>query len=139
MSVKYPSESWEQQKLFKWQRENKDKILELEFLVASFNGVATNIREANRMKMEGLNAGFPDIQLPIPNGMYNGLFIELKRVVAANPRKSKEQIKWINFLNDCGYLALFCYGHEQAISEIIAYIMNKKKGYCINNDTIHLF
>ena len=127
MNTKYPTESWEQQKIFEWQRENIDKIPELEFLVASFNGVTTNIREANRMRMEGLNTGFPDIQLPIPNRDYSGLFIELKRVLAANPRKSKEQIKWINFLNDCGYLALFCYGHEQAISEIKAYIINKKK------------
>lgn len=42
------------------------------------NGGTRRITEAKRFKAMGTKAGFPDLQLCLPNKEYHGLFIELK-------------------------------------------------------------
>ncbi len=42
------------------------------------NGARTSIREAVRLKRQGLSAGVPDLCIPEPIGDKHGLFIELK-------------------------------------------------------------
>lgn len=37
-----------------------------------------NKAEAVKLKQMGVKAGIPDLCLPVPMGMYNGLYIEMK-------------------------------------------------------------
>jgi len=64
------------------------------------------------LKAEGVRSGVPDIFLPVPRKGHCGLFIELKRVKKGV--KSTNQKDWISRLTEQGYLAVVCYGAEEA-------------------------
>lgn len=52
-----------------------------DLLFAIPNGGKRNVREAARMKLQGVRAGVPDLMLAVPSGRggsYNGFFIEMK-------------------------------------------------------------
>jgi hypothetical protein len=88
-------------------------------LFAIPNGGKRNMVVAMKLKAEGVKSGVPDLFLALPNETYHGLFIELK-----TPKKgtvSKEQKEWIARLNENGYRAVVCWGHEEAIDEIKKY------------------
>lgn len=96
-----------------------------DYLVASANGGKRNAKEAARMKLQGVSAGFPDLQLCIAAGEYHGLFIELKRPIVkgkAKPVVSDYQSLWIERLSRGGYLARVCYGYDEAIKTIEQYL-----------------
>ncbi len=76
-------------------------------------------RQMNKLKSEGLTIGIPDLFIPMPFGMYNGLFIEMKRLKGSST--SKEQKQWIEVLTKQGYKAIICKGANVAISEIKDY------------------
>ncbi len=106
-------------------------IPELEFLHAIHNqGTGDAIRGA-RAKAEGVKAGAPDMSLPVPKSsedfsrVYNGLYIELKRLKSergAAGVASDVQIKWHNFLTGQGYKVVVCEGWEAARAAILAYL-----------------
>lgn len=75
-------------------------------------------REAGKLKAEGLVAGIPDLFLPVPNGLYPGLWIEMK---AEDGEVSPEQKRAIAELQLHGYKAVVCYGYRQAIEELTKY------------------
>lgn len=79
-----------------------------------------------RMKRLGTQKGFPDMFFPYPVGNMHGLFIELKR--DGKSRVSTEQREWLRRLNANGYLAMVCYGADEAIRTIKNYLTNNKKG-----------
>lgn len=64
------------------------------------------------LKAEGVRSGVPDIFLPVPRKGYCGLFIELKRVNKGIKRSNQKD--WIARLTEQGYLAVVCYGAEDA-------------------------
>lgn len=111
-----PTEYDEQKRLCQWLRANKIKH------AASGNGykLATenNIHYISKLKATGLCVGFPDIQVFVGNG--KTLFIEMKRT--KNYSVSDEQIKWIEWLNNNGYIAKICYGANEAINFIKNYL-----------------
>ncbi len=74
---------------------------------------------AKKLKAEGVKAGVPDLCLPIANDDYNGLFIEMK---AAKGRVQPTQKQWLEDLNENGYLAVVCYGFEDAKKVISNYM-----------------
>lgn len=76
MKIKTESvrESDEQIRIFDYAQYNH----KLRWLFAIPNGGSRDIREAVRLKRQGVKAGVSDMFLPIPNSMYHGLFIELK-------------------------------------------------------------
>lgn len=74
---------------------------------------------AVKLAKEGVRRGVPDLMLPVARGGYHGLFIELKK---EKGRVTSEQKQWINILNDNGYLAVVCMGHEAAIGIITDYM-----------------
>lgn len=86
----------------------ENKYLFLAFAVPNWRP-----KKSQRMYLgaEGVKAGVPDVWLALPRGRYHGLVIEMK----VKPNKpTKHQIKWIKQLNEVGYLAVVCYGFEEA-------------------------
>lgn len=117
-----------QKQIFEWSNLNIKKYPELKLLNASLNGVKlTSKLSAKRAKQSGMKKGFPDLFLPIAKKGFYGLFIELKRDEnkALKIKKgilSKEQKQWIDDLNKQGYLAIVCYGFDNAKNAIENYL-----------------
>jgi len=84
------------------------------------NGGSRNPIEAKNLKAEGVNAGVPDICIPVPNKKYHGLYIEMKR--QRGGRVSEKQKEWIDKLNHLGYLAVVCRGFDEAREVVESYM-----------------
>lgn len=115
-----PTEAQEQTELFKWAELQKCKYPELELLHHIPNGGSRNKIEAARLKAQGVKPGVPDVFLPVARKSYHGLYIELKR--RKNGHVSDLQEKWIEVLNVQGYMAVVCYGCQEAIETILQYL-----------------
>ena len=92
---------------------------------ASAGGLRTSITQAKRMKATGYVAGFPDLAIFEPLNYSYGLFLEIK---TEKGKPSKNQLHWINCLNERNYKAVVVYGFEQAKKELDEYL-NKKEFY----------
>jgi hypothetical protein len=115
-----PTESQEQQMLFKWAQLQTGKYPELKLLFHVPNGGSRKKSEAGRFKAEGVKAGVPDICLPVARGNYHGLYVELKRQKRSTT--SDVQKDWIQDLSAQGYFAVVCKGWEKAAEAIIQYL-----------------
>lgn len=75
-------------------------------------------------KATGIRAGVPDIFIPFANGKYHGLFIEMKKPARGSRagKITKSQETMIELLNHQGYLAIVCYGWEEAANEVKEYM-----------------
>lgn len=113
------TEHSEQVLLINWVRENQAYDPRLALLYAIPNGGSRNIATAKRLKHEGVLAGVPDLCLPVPVGEYHGLYIELKTMTG---KASTKQKSYIQSLNNQGYLAIVCQGHQEAIMAIKKYL-----------------
>ena len=92
---------------------------ELELLHAVPNGGHRFISVAKAMKAEGVKAGVPDLDLPVPRGPFIGLRIELK---AKGGKESPPQRWWRERLTAHGHRALVCVGWEEARRAIETYL-----------------
>ena len=119
-----PTESEEQQALFRFCAVEMQQYPDLDMLVHTPNEGKRSTSTGGRLKKEGLRKGFPDISLCAPHGRYAGLYIELKRIKGS--KISKEQKEWIIKLNKHQYAAVFCYGWEEAWKIIKAYLENRR-------------
>ena len=72
------SEHDEQSAIFEWAALMQGAYPELGLLFAIPNGGKRDKATAGKLKAEGVKAGVPDMCLPVSNGKYHGLFIELK-------------------------------------------------------------
>lgn len=90
-----------------------------EFMFHVPNGGSRNLIEAVNLKKQGVRAGVPDIFLPVARGKYHGLFIELK---VGDGKPTKEQKRYIKYLNEEGYAAVVCYGRETAVRTVLKYL-----------------
>lgn len=113
-----PSESVEQQNLFRWAAVRWPKEMRLLYHVPN-EGKRSRANGA-RLKAEGLRAGVPDINLDVARGEYHGLRIEMKR--RRGGRVSPEQAAWLEALREQGYAAVVAYGWEEAADEIEKYL-----------------
>lgn len=118
--IPVPTESVEQQCLFRWAEWARGKFPKLKRLYHIPNGGHRNKATAGRLRAEGVKSGVPDICLPVPRGGYHGLYIELKRIRGGSV--SDEQEDWIKDLTDEGYYACVCKGWEAASQVIIEYL-----------------
>ena len=100
------SEDTEQMSVMDWARWNQNAHPELELLHHCPNGGSRNKAEAVKLQQMGVKAGIPDLCLPVPMGMYNGLYIEMKydtsRIRPLMPgisfrRKTRSFKVWQNF------------------------------------------
>ena len=112
------SEHQEQCALFQWAALKARQIPELQFLFAVPNGGFRHKATAGRLRAEGMKAGVPDIQWPVPRGQYHGLFIEMK---FGKNKPTKRQQWFINFLDEQGYYVQVCYGWSDASNVIQHY------------------
>lgn len=113
------SEDEEQQKVIRWAQLMCNAYPDLELLYHVPNGGSRNRAEAAKLKRMGVRAGVPDLVLPAPHAGYAGLYIEMK--VGEN-RASKSQREWLEKLTLRGYLALVCYGGNEAIDALEEYV-----------------
>ena len=119
------SEYEEQCRVIEWKIENIERLPDLEWLNASLNGARVSMGLAVKLKKAGMNAGIPDLNLPVPRGGYSGLYIEMKRENVGVV--SDDQRRWLTALMKFGYYACVCHGHQAAIEVIENYLSGKIK------------
>ena len=120
------SESNEQICLFRWAEYASATIPELTLLFHIPNGGKRCKATAKRLKAEGVKAGVPDLFLPVPRGIFNGLFIELKRECGGTA--SAKQKEWLDKLARQGYCVAICHGWEKAADVIKCYLQTGGNG-----------
>lgn len=118
-----PTEHEEQKALFAWAAYNEGKWPELKRMFAIPNGGHRHVKVAMRMKEEGVKAGVPDIFLPAARCGWHGLFVELK--VGRN-KPTELQAEWLEDLTLEGYLAVTCWGFDEAAALIESYLEDNK-------------
>ena len=114
---RYP-ESLDQQAFFQWLKILYPEVYSLS--TANGAGGKRNIREAARLKAEGLKKDFPDISIYWPIHPFHGLFIEMKD--KATGRATLGQKEKVLELNRAGYCARFAFGLDEAINIATAYL-----------------
>lgn len=112
-----PTETQEQQTLFRWAEMQKGKYPELALLFHISN---EGKRNPGRAKAEGIKAGVPDLCLPVPRGKYHGAYIEMKRRKGGTV--SKAQGEWLSALERNGYAVAVCKGWQEAAEFIKEYL-----------------
>lgn len=117
------SEDTEQMSVMDWARWNQNVHPELELLHHCPNGGSRNKAEAVKLKQMGVKAGIPDLCLPVPMGVYSGLYIEMKYDTG---RLEDGQKKMLKALAAAGHYCTVCYGAEEAIRVLEEYINLKK-------------
>lgn len=119
-AIPCPSESVEQVRLFQWARMQSGTMPELALLFHVPNGGKRYAATAKRLKAEGVKSGVPDLVLPVARRGFHGLFVELKR--QRGNGTTEKQTEWIEALTKQGYYACVCYGWEEAMDVIMAYL-----------------
>ena len=71
-SLPVPTESVEQQCLFRWAAFQSGRFPELALLYHVPNGGSRKKAEAGRFRAEGVKAGVPDLCLPVARGGFHG-------------------------------------------------------------------
>lgn len=126
-AISVPTESVEQQCLFRWAAFQSGRYPELKLLYHVPNGGSRKKAEAGRFRAEGVKAGVPDLCLPVARGGYHGLYIELKRMKGS--KTSEDQKAWLSELAKQGYYTALCKGWEAAAKVIADYLnMGGKTG-----------
>lgn len=110
-NVRIDKEGGAQEMLFRWITYQLDEYPELALLYHIPNGGKRDAKTATILKRQGVKAGVPDLHLPVARGGYHGLYIELK---VGDNTTTKKQKDWIRELNKQGYLAVVCYGWDEA-------------------------
>ncbi len=113
------TEHQEQVMLIKWFRLAFPKHI----IFAIPNGGARHIVAAVKLKAEGVLAGVPDLFLMVPKGEWHGMFIEMK---AKTGKVSDSQKEFINNAKEMGYLAVVCFGFDEAKTAITNYLQQVK-------------
>lgn len=119
-SLPVPTESAEQQCLFRWAVFQSGRFPELALLYHVPNGGSRKKAEAGRFRAEGVKAGVPDLCLPVARGGFHGLYIELKRQKGS--KTSDDQKRWLSELGKQGYFTALCKGWEDAAKVITDYL-----------------
>ncbi|MEZ8738329.1 hypothetical protein [Vibrio sp. 10N.239.312.D08] len=97
---------------------------------ASPNGGGRSAFEAYRLKCAGALKGVPDIQFMVARSGYHGLYIELKKLPSDYGKDPEIALKQVHIdqhlvreaLLKEDYLAVVCYGVEEALSVVRAYL-----------------
>ncbi len=101
--------------LFKWFKLQHPKLV----MFAIPNAAKRSYAQVSYMKSEGLVAGIADIFLMCPKSGYHGMFIELK---SAKGKLSDSQKDFMGAASSMNYLAVVCYGFDEAKKAIEEYL-----------------
>lgn len=118
------SEHAEQVAVIDWCFRNTARYPSLDLIFAIPNGAMLGggrigaIR-MNALKAEGLRPGVCDLFLPLPKGVYHGMFIEMK---TATGTLSENQEQFIEAVTQLGYFAPVCWGADDAIDNLQWYL-----------------
>lgn len=118
-NVRIDKEGGAQEMLFRWITYQLDEYPELALLYHIPNGGKRDAKTATILKRQGVKAGVPDLHLPVARGGYHGLYIELK---VGDNTTTKKQKDWIRELSKQGYLAVVCYGWDEAAKQLLDYL-----------------
>jgi len=115
-----PSEHQEQARVIRFARLFEPTVPAFRWLFAVPNGARVSRSQANKLSREGMQAGTPDLWLPVrSSGGVPGLVIEMKRRPgpkggANGSVVAPEQREWLDFLAAQGWTAAVAQGAEQA-------------------------
>ena len=123
------SEHAEQVHIFDWIRQNQHRYPQLRWIHAIPNGAKLTYsfnrrgkrysKEALKLLDEGMTPGVSDIFVPVPAYGFCGMYIELKY---DNNKPTESQKDFMDEMNRRGYLAIACWGSENAIASIGTYL-----------------
>lgn len=114
------SESAIQKAIMQWAAiQEHNGLPELKLLYHCPNGGYRNPKEASSFKKMGVKPGVPDLHLPVPKGIYAGLWIELKTQIG---KQSEYQKEWEKELTNYGHLYKLCRSVDEAILAITDYL-----------------
>ncbi len=119
VTVYASSEHDEQAALFKWATLHTGRYPELALLFAIPNGGKRDPATAVRLQAEGVKPGVPDVCLPVARQGWHGLFIELKY---GRNKPEPRQLEWLERLTEQGYLAIVCWGWQEAVEAVKEYL-----------------
>jgi hypothetical protein len=88
-------------------------------IFATPNGGKRSKREAERLKLEGVSSGVPDLYVPEWR-----LWIEMKTAGSVG-RVSEDQWGWLEYLQSIGDRATVCRGHLAAIETVRAFVESR--------------
>jgi len=111
------NESILQQNCVKWFRYRYPKLSSL--LIAVPNGGFRNIREAVKLKSEGVVPGVADLLLLIPSRGFSCLGIEMK---FGSGKQTENQSTWQNDFEKAGNKYIVCNSFDQFVNEITDYL-----------------
>lgn len=114
-----PSEHEEQRAFISWWRKSLPDC----WIHAIPNGGGRGIREAGRLKAEGVSAGVPDLFCPSLC-----LWIEMKKRKGGSV--SKEQKEWHEHLRQVGYTVIVPRGAQEAALLVIEFLSNTDGRRC---------
>ena len=112
-------EAAEQENVIKWARDNEKTYPFLWMLHSSLNGVKLSKIQAGKALKQGMKKGVPDLFLPVKQGGFSGLYIEMK---SAKGRVSVEQSRYLKCAAENGYSVVVCYSAVEAINTIKAHL-----------------
>ena len=115
------TEAQHQEALIRWSQlpQVRKRYPELKLLHHIPNGGRRDPIEARHLKAQGVKSGVPDLCLPVARRDYHGLYIEMKTETG---RSSENQRWWLRELTEQQYLAVVCYGWEEAKQCLIDYL-----------------
>lgn len=113
------SEHSEQCRVINWAWIYQERCAALAMLHAIPNGGLRNKSVAAKLKMEGVKSGIPDLDLPVPSGIYFGLVIEMK---FGRNKATAEQIWFLERYARYGRKTAVCYSADEAIKMICEYL-----------------
>lgn len=87
------------------------------------NGEYRHIATAVKLKRSGVLAGVSDLFLMIPKNGYHGMWIEMKAKTGSVSDSQKEFMAAASSMN---YLAVVCYGFDEAKDAITKYLQERK-------------
>ncbi len=112
-----------QKNLITWARMARVNSVRIgDYLFAIPNGGKRNVKEAARLKAQGVKAGVSDLFLPVPASNRAGLWIEMKVPKPNKSSVSESQREWQERMNSAGYMAVVAYGWIAARETIKTYL-----------------
>lgn len=84
-------------------------------------GFRTNARLVMKNRRMGVRKGVPDLMLPVPRGLFHGLFIEMKK---PGGKPSPEQKVWLDQLSAQGYRTVVIFSVQSGIEVVLDYLDN---------------